>query len=156
MIAGNAQPKLVYGWNHNFSYKNFDLNFLARGVLGNKILNATLANLNNVVDSKVQNIPRFTLGESYKDINSYLLSDRFLESGSYMRLDNATLGYTIRPSSSAIKNIRLYLSGNNLFVITKYRGIDPEINIGGLTPGIDNNNFYPKTRSFIFGVSASF
>lgn len=155
-IAGNAQPKLVYGWSNNFSYKNFDLNFLARGVLGNKILNATLANLNNVVDSKVQNIPRFTLGESYNDINSYLLSDRFLENGSYLRLDNATLGYTIRPAGSAVKNLRLYLTGNNLFVITKYRGIDPEINIGGLTPGIDNNNFYPKTRSLIFGVSATF
>jgi iron complex outermembrane receptor protein len=71
-------------------------------------------------------------------------------------MDNATLGYNIKPKSQSIKNIRLYLSGNNLFVITKYRGIDPEINIGGLTPGIDNNNFYPKTRTYIFGVTASF
>ena len=156
MIAGNAQPKLIYGWTNNFTYKNFDLNFLVRGVLGNKILNATLANLNNPVDSKIQNIPRFTLGESYKDINGYLISDRFLESGSYLRLDNATLGYTIKPKIPAVKNVRLYVSGNNLFVITKYRGVDPEINIGGLTPGIDNNNFYPKVRTFIFGVSASF
>ena len=156
MIAGNAQPKLIYGWTNNFTYKNFDLNFLVRGVLGNKILNATLANLNNPVDSKIQNIPRFTLGESYKDINGYLISDRFLESGSYLRLDNATLGYTIKPGIPAVKNVRLYVSGNNLFVLTKYRGVDPEINIGGLTPGIDNNNFYPKVRTFIFGVSASF
>ncbi len=48
------------------------------------------------------------------------------------------------------------MTGNNLFVITKYKGIDPEINIGGLTPGIDNNNYYPKTRTFIFGLNASF
>lgn len=156
MIAGNAQPKLIYGWTNTFNYKQFDLNFLVRGVLGNKILNATLANLNNPVDSKIQNIPRFTLGESYNDINGYLISDRFLESGSYLRLDNATLGFNIKPKTQSIKNIRLYLSGNNLFVITKYRGIDPEINIGGLTPGIDNNNFYPKTRTYIFGVTASF
>lgn len=156
MIAGNAQPKLIYGWSNNVSYRKFDLNFLVRGVLGNKILNATLANLNNPTDAKLQNIPRFTLGESFKDINGYLISDRFLESGSYLRLDNASLGYTIKPSTQAIKNIRLYLSGNNLFVLTSYRGVDPEINIGGLTPGIDNNNFYPKTRTFIFGVSATF
>lgn len=156
MIAGNAQPKFIYGWSNTFFYKNFDLNFLVRGVYGNKILNGTLASLNNPADAKLQNIPRFTLGESFNDINAYLVSDRFLESGSYLRLDNATLGYTIKPHSQYAKSIRLYLSGNNIFVITKYRGIDPEINIGGLTPGIDNNNYYPKTRTFIFGVSATF
>ncbi|WP_158826634.1 SusC/RagA family TonB-linked outer membrane protein [Mucilaginibacter lacusdianchii] len=155
-IAGNAQPKLIYGWTNTFIYKNFDLNFLVRGVLGNKILNATLASLNNPADAKIQNIPRFTLGESFSDINAYLISDRFLESGSYLRLDNATLGYNIKPKLPAIKNIRLYVSANNLFVITKYKGIDPEINIGGLTPGIDNNNYYPKTRTYIFGLNASF
>lgn len=156
MIVGNAQPKFTYGFSNTFNYKSFDLNFLVRGVLGNKILNATLAGLNNPVDSKIQNIPRFTLDESYNDINGYLISDRFLESGSYLRLDNATLGYSIKPKVQAIKNIRLYLTANNLFVITKYRGIDPEINAGGATPGVDNNNFYPKTRTFIFGLNASF
>jgi TonB-linked SusC/RagA family outer membrane protein len=156
MIVGNAQPKFTYGFSNTFNYKSFDLNFLVRGVLGNKILNATLAGLNNPVDSKIQNIPRFTLNESYNDINGYLISDRFLESGSYLRLDNATLGYSIKPKIQAIKNIRLYLTANNLFVITKYRGIDPEINAGGATPGVDNNNFYPKTRTFIFGLNASF
>jgi TonB-linked SusC/RagA family outer membrane protein len=155
-ITGNAQPKFVYGWSNSFNYKSFDFNFLVRGVYGNQILNATLAGLNNPADSKFQNIPRFTLGESFKDINGYLISDRFLESGSYLRLDNATLGYTIRPNIKAIRNIRLYLSGNNIFVITKYRGVDPEINIGGLTPGIDNKDFYPKTRTFSVGVTASF
>ena len=155
-LAGSAQPTLIYGWNNTFRYKNLDLNFLARGVLGNKILNATLASLNNPADARLQNIPRFTLGESFNDINGYLISDRFLESGSYLRLDNATLGYTLRPNTPAVKALRFYVSTNNLFIITKYRGIDPEINIGGLTPGIDNNNFYPKTRTFIVGVNASF
>lgn len=155
-LAGSAQPKFVYGWNNSFSYKNFDLNFLVRGVTGNKILNGTLAALNNPADTKFQNIPRFTLGESFADINGYLVSDRFLENGSYLRMDNATLGYTFKPKVTAIKSLRFYASTNNLFIITKYRGIDPEVNIGGLTPGIDNNNYYPKTRSFIFGLNASF
>ncbi len=154
--AGNAQPSLVYGWSNNFYYKGFDLGFLVRGVLGNKILNATLAGLNNPVDAHFQNIPTFTLGESHKDINAYLISDRFLESGSYLRLDNATLGYTIKPHTTSVKSIRVYATGTNLFVITKYRGIDPEMNMGGLTPGIDNQNFYPKTRTYILGVSANF
>ncbi|HEY4150512.1 MAG TPA: SusC/RagA family TonB-linked outer membrane protein [Chitinophagaceae bacterium] len=155
-LEGNAQPSLVYGWTNTFYYKNFDLNFLIRGVTGNKILNATKAGLNDPVDSKLQNIPRFTLGESYNDINAYLISDRFLESGSYLRMDNITLGYTLKPHTQAIKGIRLYVSGSNLFIITKYTGLDPEVNIGGLTPGIDNNNFYPKTRTYSFGVSANF
>lgn len=154
--VGNAQPKLIYGWVNTFSYKGFDLNFLVRGVLGNKILNATLAGLNNPADARLQNIPRFTLGESPNDINAYLISDRFLESGSYLRLDNATLGYTLRPSTPYVKAIRLYVTTNNLFIITKYRGIDPEVNIGGLTPGIDNNNYYPKTRTFTLGLNATF
>ena len=156
MLSGNAQPSLIYGWTNSIFYKNLDLNFVVRGTLGNKILNNTLAALNDPQDAKVQNIPTFTLGEAYSDVNAYLPSDRFLESGSYLRLDNATLGYTIKPHSQSVKAIRLSLSGNNLFLITNYRGIDPEINIGGQTPGIDSGNFYPKTRSFLFGVTATF
>ncbi|NHA07214.1 SusC/RagA family TonB-linked outer membrane protein [Mucilaginibacter sp. HC2] len=155
-IKYDAQPKLIYGWSNSFFYKNFDFNFLVRGVYGNKILNATLASLNNPADSKLQNIPRFTLGESFKDINAYLISDRFLESGSYLRLDNATIGYTIKPHIQAFKSLRFYASGNNIFIITKYRGVDPEVDMGGLTPGIDNRNFYPKTRTFSLGLTASF
>lgn len=155
-VAGSAQPSLIYGWANTFTYKSFDLNFLVRGVMGNKILNATLAGLNSPADARLQNIPRFTRGEAFTDINAYLLSDRFLESGAYLRLDNATLGYTLRPHSPYVQALRLYVATNNLFIITKYRGIDPEINIGGLTPGIDNQNFYPKTRTFTLGLSASF
>ena len=84
------------------------------------------------------------------------MTDRYLESGSYLRLDNATLGYTVPIKNKTIKSLRVYATGNNLFIITKYRGIDPEINMGGLTPGIDNNNFYPKTRSYLLGLNIIF
>jgi len=156
VIAGNAQPKLLYGWVNTFTYKNFDMSFFVRGVYGNKILNATLANLNSPQDATNVNIPRFTLGESAADNNAYLLTDRYLESGSYLRLDNATLGYTIPVKNKVINSLRVYATGNNLFIITKYRGVDPEMNMGGLTPGIDNNNFYPKTRSYLLGLSVTF
>jgi iron complex outermembrane receptor protein len=156
IIPGNAQPKLIYGWNNTFTFKALDFNFFLRGVQGNKILNATLAGLNSPSDAKNLNIPRFTLNEAFTDNNAYLISDRFLENGTYLRLDNATLGYTVNTGMPAITRLRFYVAGNNLFVITKYRGVDPEINMGGLTPGIDNNNFYPKTRSFIAGVNVIF
>jgi iron complex outermembrane receptor protein len=155
-LPGNAQPSLIYGWSNTFVYRNFDLNFFFRGVNGNKILNGTLAGVNAPSDSKNNNIPRFTLGESYSDYNSYIISDRYLENGSYLRLDNATLGFNAKTAIPALTRLRFYVSANNLFVITKYRGIDPEINMGGLNPGIDNINYYPKTRSFIFGVNVIF
>lgn len=156
LIAGNAQPKLIFGWNNTFTYKNFDLNFFLRGVSGNKILNNTLAQLNSPADSKNNNIPKFTLGEAYTDNIAYLTSDRFLENGTYIRMDNATLGYTIKTKIAAISRMRVFASANNLFTITDYRGVDPEINIGGLTPGIDAKNFYPKTRSIIIGANLTF
>lgn len=155
-LAGNAQPKVVLSWSNTFLYKNFDLNFFFRAVTGNKILNATLAGLNDPQDTHQENIPKFSLNESYNDYNAPLISDRFLENGAYLRLDNATLGYTFKVRTKAINRLRIYASGNNLFIVTKYRGIDPEVNNGGLTPGIDNNNFYPKTRSFLLGANVIF
>ncbi|RFS22789.1 SusC/RagA family TonB-linked outer membrane protein [Chitinophaga silvatica] len=154
--TGNAQPKLLYGWSNTLTYGNIDLTFFLRGVYGSHILNATLANLNAPYGSTATNLPKFSLNESAKDDRAYFLSDRYIESGSYLRLDNTTIGYNVPMKNQFVKKIRLYVSANNLFVITKYRGIDPEIEMGGLTPGIDNNNFYPKTRSFLLGLNASF
>lgn len=153
---GNAQPKLLLGWSNNFTYKNFDLNIFMRAVLGNKIMNITRADLFRPSTARFTNIPVEVAEESANDFNSYRYSSRFLENGSYLRLDNATLGYSFKNISKNVKRIRLYASVNNLFVITGYKGIDPEINQGGTAPGVDANNFYPKTRTFLFGVSASF
>lgn len=155
-IAGSAQPKLLYGWSNTFTHGKIDLNFFLRGVYGNKILNSTLAGLNNPTAAQVRNIPAFTLQESANDYNAYFVSDRFLESASYLRLDNATLGYNLPFQGKNLQNLRVYITGTNLFTITKYQGIDPEINLGGIEPGIDNRNYYPKTRSFILGVNVNF
>lgn len=152
-ITGSAQPKLLYGWNNSFRYKQFDLNFFFRGVTGNKILNATRAYMSEPASAGSTNIPVETLAEA-KDVQNGFLSDRYLESGSYLRLDNATIGYTLKTKQHY--SFRFFASGNNLFIITDYKGMDPEINMSGQTPGIDNSNFYPKTRSFLFGVSVVF
>lgn len=156
MVAGNAQPKFIFGFNNSFSYKQFDFSFFIRGVYGNKILNNTLASLNNPADSKNNNIPRFTVNEAFTDNVAYLTSDRFLEDGSYIRLDNLSLGYNLYNLSKYLKKLRVYTNMSNVFTITKYTGIDPELNIGGLTPGIDNKNYYPKTRSYLLGFSFNF
>ena len=152
---GNAQPKLLLGWNNNLSYAGFDLNLFFRGVFGNKIFNATRADLSYTTAATSNNILNSASSDLVKDTKNSFYSDRYIESGSYLRLDNATLAYNLRTPFKNVKLIRLYVSGNNMFVITKYKGIDPEISQGGIAPGIDYNNFYPKTRTFLFGLNVS-
>ncbi len=152
-LAGSAQPKLLLGWANTFRYKNFDLNVFLRGVFGNKIFDATRADLFNVSSAATNNILSDAAGEKATDAKAGYYSDRFIESGSYIRFDNATLGYNIKKTGQYIKTLRFYVSVNNLFVITKYKGIDPEINQGGVAPGVDYNTFYPKTRTILLGVN---
>ncbi len=154
--AGNPQPKLLLGWTNTFRYTNFDLNVFVRGVFGNKIFNATRADLFRPSTAQYTNILTDVANESIADVNAYRYSTRFIEDGSYVRLDNATLGYTVKNTGQYVKSLRVYASVNNAFVITKYTGIDPEINQGGIAPGVDANNFYPKTRTILVGVNLSF
>ena len=153
---GNAQPKLLLGFANTFRYKKFDLNIMIRGVFGNKIMNATKADLFRPSTAMSTNILSSAAGESATDVIAYTYSSRFIESGSYVRFDNATLAYNIGKVGNYIKSMRVYLTGNNLFVITKFTGVDPEVNQGGIAPGIDYNNFYPKTRTTMLGVNVSF
>jgi TonB-linked SusC/RagA family outer membrane protein len=156
-IVGNAQPKALIGWTNNVTYGNFDLSVFFRAVLGNKIMNVTRADLFRPNTAQFTNIPVEVENESTADFNSYRYSSRFVEDGSYLRLDNATLGYTFKKGLiPGVRSLRLYTTANNLFVITGYKGIDPEINQGGTAPGVDTNNFYPKTRTFLFGLNVSF
>jgi len=154
--AGSAQPNMLLGWTNTFRYKNFDLNVFVRGVFGNKIFDATRADLFRPANAHATNILVDAANESVNDVNAYKYSSRFIEDGSYLRLDNATLGYNFKHVSQYISSLRVYTSVNNLFVITKYKGVDPEVNQGGNAPGVDSNNFFPKTRTFLFGVNVSF
>jgi iron complex outermembrane receptor protein len=153
---GDAQPKLLLGWANKFKYGHFDLNIFLRGVFGNKIFNATRADLFRPTTAQYTNILKDVAGESINNARAYVYSSRFIESGSYLRFDNATLGYNFNHIGAYMKSLRLYASVNNLFVITGYKGVDPEINQGGISPGVDYNNFYPKTRQFLFGANVNF
>ncbi|HVU94040.1 MAG TPA: TonB-dependent receptor [Puia sp.] len=154
--AGDAQPRLILGWSNKVRYGNFDLTVFLRGTFGVKIFNATRADLFRPTTAQYTNILKEVAGESINNATAYTYSSRFIENGSYLRFDNATLGYNFKGIGEYVKSLRLYASVNNLFVITGYKGVDPEINQGGISPGIDYNNFYPKTRQFLFGLNASF
>lgn len=153
--VGQALPKVTYGWNNTFRYKRWDLNFFLRGVGGNKIFNASRADLSRLTQATTCNISH----EAVKDgiMEAPQSSSRWLENGSFLKLDNLTVGYQVNMEKvKGISQLRLYVTGQNLFTITKYTGVDPEVSLSGLAPGIDNRNYYPKTRSFLLGLNISF
>lgn len=155
--VGDAQPDLNFGWNNTLNYKNWSMTMFFTGVVGNDVLNATRARLSRIADAGRVNILANVLDDQkITDSNSYLLCDRYLEKGDYIRLQNLSLSYSFKKFCNYIQNLRVYASCNNVFVLTGYKGLDPEVNLGGLTPGIDNKNFYPKTRTFMFGASVTF
>ena len=158
--CGNAQPKLVYGWNNTLNYKNWSLTAFFQGVLGNKILNATKAHYSfqgHVAGGK--NVLAEVVNDKtwQADANAHIPSDKYIENGSYLRLSTLTLGYTFTNLADWAKSVQLYATCNNVFTITKYSGLDPEVNLGGLDPGIDyRQSNYPHTRTFIIGAKINF
>lgn len=155
--TGSAQPKLTLGWNNSITYKGFTLTAFFQGTFGNKIMNGTKARLSNLADAGLRNwTTSFPKENKMTDYNSHVLSDRYLENGDYLRLSNLTLGYDFGSIGSWVKDLRLSFTCNNLFTITGYSGVDPEVNLGGLTPGIDNRHTYPRTRSFMIGANINF
>lgn len=152
---GSAQPKFTYGLNNNFSYKNFDFSFFLRGVYGNDVLNFSRMAYATTQWLPGGNVLEEALTNGLTDNPKY--SSYNLEKGSFLRLDNASLGYNFKIHSiKHIKALRLYVNAQNLFIITNYKGLDPEVNMGGLSPGMESRNYYPKSKTFSFGANITF
>lgn len=157
--CGSAQPKLTYGWNNTFSYKNWSLTAFFQGVLGNKIYNATYAQYSNVsmVSSGKNVLAAVATEQKATDSRSQAPSDRYIENGSYLRLSTLTLSYDLGKISDWINSCRIYATCNNVFTLTGYKGTDPEISLGGTAPGIDDRStHYPRTRTFMLGLNVNF
>lgn len=165
-FIGNPTPEWTFSINNSFAYKNFDLQIFFQGVAGNDILNANKMwqeSMSIVENQTVKVLDRWT-GEGtsnsvpravFSDPNqNSRISTRFIEDGSYIRLKNLTLGYTLPQAISRkafINNARLYVSCQNLFTLTKYSGFDPEVNVDGV-----DLSTYPLTRTISFGVNLNF
>ena len=156
--TGSAQPKLTLGWSNTVTYKNWSLSASFQGTFGNKILNASRAYLSNASYLGLKNmLASFPTTDKATDVNSHLLSDRYLESGNYLRLSSLSLGYNFGNLGEWVNNLNVYATCNNVFCITNYKGLDPEVNLGGVSqPGVDNRQTYPRTRTFIVGVNLTF
>ena len=159
-MAGSAQPKITFGWNNDLTWKNWSLSMFFQGVAGNKIFNAIRASYSDptLLRSFGKNIlAEVATEQNYNDSRAQAPSTRYLENGSYLRLSTLTLGYNFGKLGNWVNNMRIYATCNNVFTITGYKGIDPEVNLGGLTPGMDmRNSNYPRTRSFMVGVNMNF
>ncbi|WP_205741309.1 TonB-dependent receptor domain-containing protein [Geofilum rhodophaeum] len=157
--VGSAQPKLTYGWNNTLKYKKWTLTAFIQGVTGNKILNSTRAQYNYIalVSTGKNVLSEVATNQKFSDVNAQAPSDRYLEDGKYLRLSTLSLNYDFGRIGDHINGLSVYVSGNNLLTLSDYKGLDPEISLGGLTPGIDSReSYYPRTRTFMLGLNINF
>ncbi|WP_436415168.1 SusC/RagA family TonB-linked outer membrane protein [Petrimonas sp.] len=169
-IIGDVNPDYVYGITNNFTWKNLSLSFFFQGSQGNDIFNGNLmdismANIGNITQAAYEG--RWTeenaaIATWPKAIATYdrtmLISDRYVEDGSYLKLKNLNIGYIWNPNFKGITNINVYANASNLFTITKYSWFDPEVNAFGADAsrrGIDIYS-YPSSRTFSIGFKVSF
>lgn len=177
--CGNGMPDVYFGWNNTLRYKDFDLNMQFTGQFGFKILNAQRCfyENNSIAYNRLKSADNYypainADGTPYIDpetgqqkmvklsssMSQGVWSDH-LENGDFLKLANVTLGYTLPLKgkiTNYLKNVRVFASATNLFCITGYSGIDPEVSNYFMSPGIDDRDKYPTTRSYTFGMSFNF
>lgn len=155
-LKGNPQADFTFGFQSNFNYKNFDMAFNLRASVGNYAynnINSGLAQYDLLQDNAVLgNIPTAVLNTDFRSTSDVIISDYYLENASFLRMDNVTLGYTFKKpiKKFASNSIRIWAGMQNVFTITNYSGLDPE-----LFNGIDNTN-YPRPRTFLVGANIKF
>lgn len=172
-IIGDTNPDFTYSLTNSLSYKNFDLSFMLQGSHGNDIFNynltdITMSNIGNITVDAYNNRwtaervsngssvtwPKATAGYT----RTWLISDRYVEDGSYLKMKYVTLSYNWNKPLKGIEKIVFSLTANNLFTITDYSWFDPDVNAGGQNaacPGVDSYS-YPSARSFAFGINFTF
>ena len=172
-FIGNPNPDYVYGFNFNLRYKRWNISALFNGVYGNDIANGMLLQLDNAEGREFANImPRAYYNAwrpdsqsnthpriGYRTEGQIAITDRIIEDGSYLRLNNLTIGYDIPVSENKfINNLNVYLAGQNLFTWTNYSGYDPEVStflFTGLINGVDWNSGI-NARNVLMGVNIKF
>lgn len=147
----HVDPSVTMSWNNTFSYKGWDLGFQLRASIGNYVYNNIRAKRSFLSNTYTNSTLRNLVDTEVYFNNSQYYSDYYLENAGFVRCDNITLGYTFRDLFDAgLGSLRLYGAVQNPFVITRYKGIDPEV------PGGIDSDLYPRPVSFTFGVIASF
>ena len=155
---GSALPKWNVGLSLNATWRNFDLTVSAYGMFGQKVLNCTRMAMYDPTRFPSQNVPDDFMKSGITDNPTF--SDYFIENGSFLRLQGVTLGYTLPQAEKlGLTRLRFYLTGENLFCLTGYKGLDPEVSVPDnvlQSPGIDFFNAYPRPRTISLGVNIGF
>ncbi|MDP2235396.1 MAG: TonB-dependent receptor [Bacteroidales bacterium] len=154
-VIGNAFPDFTLGWSNMVTYGDWDMSFSLRASIGGEVLNTYrlyyenwgTIGLNNVVLTQFEN-PEFTGNARY--------SSKYVEDATFVKLDNISFGYNLPLNHKFISKLRVYASAQDVLTITGYKGLDPEVNLGGLTPGIEYLSYYPRTTLVTFGLNVSF
>ncbi len=152
-IMGNGLPKMYSGLTNTFKYKGLDFSFMLRGVFDFEIYS-----LLHTAHLNAFNLPINVLSRS-KDIELFDIpayNSYYVEKGDFIKLDNVTLGYSFNFKDKLIQNARVYVSGQELYTITGYSGVDPEVEINGLGPGFDWRTGYPRTKTYVVGFNLTF
>lgn len=160
-VIGNGLPKYYAGWNNNLRYKQFDLSITMRGAFKYQILNYQRMYLENTglqQYNRLKSAYDKVFGKAVLSKDMPLeFNSHYIENGDFWKVDNITLGYSFKNIRSRyIHGARVYASTLNTFVITGYKGIDPEVNRIGLAPGNDERDKYPSARTFTIGVNMNF
>ena len=154
-IYKNPDPKAVFGFASTLNHKNLDFSFNLRASVGNRIFNAvdaSRAQYNQLTTgSTAGNIPTSVLDTDFVNTPNVVLSDLFVENASFLRMDNITLGYTFPKWLEGKASLRLFAGMQNVFVISDYSGLDPEVANNGV-----DNTIYPRQRSILGGVNVKF
>jgi TonB-linked SusC/RagA family outer membrane protein len=170
---GNPNPKFVYSITNTFSYESFDLSIFLNGSYGARIFNAAnyqLANLAGLYQNQLASSANFWTPANANsnipaprpgDNNNLVMSDRFIESGSYLRIQNVSFGYTLPgkyASRLKLTRLKVYVSGQNLYVFTPYKGLDPEVGAQNQNVYLNNVDLgrYPSPRTVQVGINAEF
>ncbi|WP_255417301.1 TonB-dependent receptor [Proteiniphilum sp. X52] len=159
---GNSLPKIYMGWSNTFYYKNFDLSMQFTGQFGFDILNEPRAfyENNSIAYNRLKSVEKAPYGGQYtlSTAQKQTIVSYYMEKGDFVKLTNLTLGYSVPlRNTTYVKGLRAYISGDNLFTITEYSGLDPELsNSDPRSAGIDWRDRYPSIRSFTFGVNITF
>ncbi|GAA3914720.1 SusC/RagA family TonB-linked outer membrane protein [Chitinophaga oryziterrae] len=158
-FLGNPNPTTMLGINTSVNYKQWTLGINSHGAFGMDVYNNTANTVLPIGNLGSRNISAKLVGTKESLSNPITVSSRYLEKADFMKLDNATLSYNIGNIGKVIKGASIYITGQNLFIITKYSGFDPEVNtdksINGVTSfGIEYSP-YPTARSFLAGINFS-
>jgi TonB-dependent starch-binding outer membrane protein SusC len=160
-FAGDPNPNVLLGISTDFTYNNWTVTVNANGAFGHQIYNNTLNSVLPITNLGTRNIDASLIGGAIKEnlTNAITPSSRYISDGDYMKLANASISYRLGNIGNAIKNLNISLTGQNLFIITGYKGFDPEVNTDKAVEGVPSFGIeyipYPPARTILFGINFS-